>query len=48
MLLRDLLRWVIHAVTSARLRSLLTALVISVAIAAVTLLTSIGEGIRDY
>ena len=48
MLLRDLLRWVIHAVTSARLRSLLTALGISVGIAAVTLLTSIGEGIRVY
>ena len=44
----DWLRWVYHAVTSARLRSLLTALGISVGIAAVTLLTSIGEGIRDY
>lgn len=48
MLPNDLLRWVIHAVTSARLRSLLTALGISVGIAAVTLLTSIGEGIRVY
>ena len=48
MLLNDLLRWVVHAVTSARLRSLLTALGISVGIAAVTLLTSIGEGIRVY
>lgn len=44
----DWLRWVYHAVTSARLRSLLTALGISVGIAAVTLLTSIGEGIRVY
>lgn len=48
MLLNDWLRWVYHAVTTARLRSLLTALGISVGIAAVTLLTSIGEGIRDY
>lgn len=48
MLLSDWLRWVYHAVTTARLRSLLTALGISVGIAAVTLLTSIGEGIRDY
>ena len=48
MLLSDWLRWVYQAVTTARLRSLLTALGISVGIAAVTLLTSIGEGIRDY
>ena len=48
MLLNDWLRWVYHAVTTARLRSLLTALGISVGIAAVTLLTSIGEGIRVY
>ena len=48
MLLSDWLRWVFHAVTTARLRSLLTALGISVGIAAVTLLTSIGEGIRVY
>ncbi len=48
MLLSDWLRWVYKAVTTARLRSLLTALGISVGIAAVTLLTSIGEGIRVY
>ena len=48
MLLNDWLRWVYNAVTTARLRSLLTALGISVGIAAVTLLTSIGEGIRVY
>jgi putative ABC transport system permease protein len=48
MLLSDWLRWVFHAVTTARLRSLLTALGISVGIASVTLLTSIGEGIRVY
>jgi putative ABC transport system permease protein len=48
MSLTDWLRWVFHAVVTARLRSLLTALGISVGIAAVTLLTSIGEGIRVY
>ena len=48
MLLSDWLRWVFHAVTNARLRSLLTALGISIGIAAVTLLTSIGEGVRVY
>lgn len=48
MRLSDWLRWVLHAVISARLRSLLTALGISIGIAAVTLLTSIGEGIRVY
>lgn len=48
MLLNDWLRWVLHAVSSARLRSLLTALGISIGIASVTLLTSIGEGLRVY
>ncbi len=48
MLLSDWLRWVFQAVTTAPLRSLLTALGISIGIAAVTLLTSIGEGIRVY
>ena len=48
MLFGDWLRWVFHAVTTAPLRSLLTALGIGVGIAAVTLLTSIGEGIRVY
>ncbi len=48
MLLNDWLRWVFQAVTTARLRSLLTALGISIGIAAVTLLTSIGEGVRVY
>ncbi|MGL4565459.1 MAG: ABC transporter permease, partial [Halioglobus sp.] len=48
MLLNDWLRWVFHAVSSARLRSLLTALGISIGIASVTLLTSIGEGLRVY
>ncbi|HEY6132101.1 MAG TPA: ABC transporter permease [Halioglobus sp.] len=48
MLFSDWLSWVFQAVTTARLRSLLTALGISIGIAAVTLLTSIGEGIRVY
>ena len=48
MSVNDWLRWVFQAVTTARLRSLLTALGISIGIAAVTLLTSIGEGIRVY
>jgi putative ABC transport system permease protein len=48
MLLSDWLRWVFQAVTTARLRSFLTALGISIGIAAVTLLTSIGEGVRVY
>ena len=48
MLMNDWLRWVFFAVTTARLRSFLTALGISIGIAAVTLLTSIGEGIRVY
>lgn len=48
MLASDWLRWVLHAVTNARLRSFLTALGISIGIAAVTMLTSIGEGIRVY
>ncbi|MCR9103656.1 MAG: ABC transporter permease [Gammaproteobacteria bacterium] len=48
MLTSDWLRWVFKAVTTARLRSLLTALGISIGIAAVTLLTSIGEGVRVY
>jgi putative ABC transport system permease protein len=47
-LFNDWLRWVFHAVTTARLRSLLTALGISIGIASVTLLTSIGEGLRVY
>jgi putative ABC transport system permease protein len=48
MLLNDWISWVFHAVTTARLRSLLTALGISIGIASVTLLTSIGEGLRVY
>lgn len=48
MRLTDWLRWVIHAVLTTRLRSILTALGIAIGIAAVTLLTSIGEGLRLY
>ncbi|MFT4518087.1 MAG: putative ABC transport system permease protein [Halioglobus sp.] len=48
MLVSDWFKWIFQAVTTAKLRSLLTALGISVGIAAVTLLTSIGEGVRSY
>ncbi|HEU4400929.1 MAG TPA: ABC transporter permease [Candidatus Polarisedimenticolia bacterium] len=44
----DLLRLAWGAVTGHRLRSLLTMLGIAIGIASVTLLTSIGEGIRVY
>ncbi|MDO8786599.1 MAG: ABC transporter permease [Sulfuritalea sp.] len=48
MLLTDSLRLAIRAITSQRLRSFLTLLGIAVGIAAVILLTSIGEGIHRY
>ncbi len=48
MQLNDWLKWVFRAVTTSRLRSTLTALGIAIGIAAVVLLTSIGEGIRVY
>lgn len=48
MRINDWLKWVIQAVTTSRLRSALTALGIAIGIAAVALLTSIGEGIRLY
>lgn len=44
----DFLRFVLRSVLSARLRSGLTALGIAIGIAAVTLLTAIGEGVRGY
>ena len=44
----DWTRWVLRALLSSRLRSLLTAIGIAIGICAVTLLTSIGEGIRLY
>jgi putative ABC transport system permease protein len=48
MLFRDTVKLSMQAVTSHRLRSLLTALGIAVGIAAVVLLTSLGEGIHRY
>lgn len=48
MLLADSLRLAIRAVTAQRLRSFLTLLGIAVGIAAVILLTSIGEGIHRF
>jgi len=48
MLITDALRLAIRAITSQRLRSFLTLLGIAVGIAAVILLTSIGEGIHRY
>lgn len=48
MLSRDLSRLALHAVVSHRLRSGLTATGIAVGIAAVVLLTSIGEGVNRY
>jgi putative ABC transport system permease protein len=44
----DKLRWVIRALLAAPLRNALSALGIAVGIAAVTLLTAFGEGIRLY
>jgi putative ABC transport system permease protein len=48
MLITDALRLALRAITSQRLRSFLTLLGIAVGIAAVILLTSIGEGIHRY
>ncbi|MCC2636331.1 MAG: hypothetical protein K0Q68_50 [Moraxellaceae bacterium] len=45
---RDFLRFITRSVLAARLRSVLTALGIAIGIAAVTLLTAIGEGVRGY
>jgi putative ABC transport system permease protein len=47
-LIRDASHWILRALGSNSLRSLLTALGIAIGICAVTLLTSIGEGIRLY
>ena len=46
--LRDTISLSLQAVISLRLRSFLTALGIAVGIAAVVLLTSVGEGIHRY
>ena len=48
MYLRDAISLALQAVVSQRMRSLLTALGIAVGIAAVVLLTSLGEGIHRY
>lgn len=48
MRLSDGLFWVSRSVLSQRQRSLLTALGIAIGIAAVSLLTSVGEGLRIY
>ncbi|TSA00090.1 MAG: FtsX-like permease family protein [Rhodocyclaceae bacterium] len=48
MLITDALKLAIRSITSQRLRSFLTLLGIAVGIAAVILLTSIGEGIHRY
>lgn len=48
MRVRDAIGMSLHAIVSHRMRSLLTALGIAVGIAAVVLLTSLGEGIHRY
>lgn len=48
MLIADSSRYALQAITSHRLRSFLTLLGIAVGIAAVILLTSIGEGVHRY
>ena len=48
MLIRDLLHLTTRSLTAHRLRSFLTTLGIAVGIAAVVLLTSIGEGLRQF
>jgi putative ABC transport system permease protein len=48
MILADALRFTFTSITAHRLRSGLTGLGIAIGIAAVVLLTSIGEGIRHY
>ena len=48
MRIADFLKLVLRSLSSAKMRSSLTALGIAVGICAVTLLTSLGEGVRDY
>lgn len=48
MLIADASRFALHAILSHRMRSFLTLLGIAVGIAAVILLTSIGEGVHHY
>ncbi len=48
MLWSDTIQWILRAIITSPLRSTLTALGIAIGIAAVALLTSIGEGVRLY
>lgn len=48
MRLQDSLQLILHSLHFAAMRSILTALGIAVGICAVTLLTALGEGVRDY
>jgi putative ABC transport system permease protein len=48
MLLTDSIRFALYAISSHRMRSFLTLLGIAVGVAAVILLTSIGEGVHRY
>lgn len=48
MLLKDAVQFAYHAIDAHRMRSFLTLLGIAVGIAAVILLTSIGEGVHQY
>ncbi|MFZ5757669.1 MAG: ABC transporter permease [Pseudomonadota bacterium] len=48
MRLADFLRWIVAAVRASRTRTLLTALGMAIGIAAVSMLTAIGEGVRGY
>ena len=48
MILRDALKWALQSLAGQRLRSFLTILGIAVGIAAVVLLTSLGEGVHRF
>ncbi|MBW1939173.1 MAG: ABC transporter permease, partial [Deltaproteobacteria bacterium] len=48
MLIRDFIRLTTGSITAQRMRSFLTGLGIAVGIAAVALLTSIGEGLNRF
>lgn len=48
MRIADFLRWIYRAVRASRMRTLLTALGMAIGIAAVSMLTAIGEGVHGY
>ncbi|MDX2491938.1 ABC transporter permease, partial [Desulfosarcina sp.] len=48
MIFRDALKWALQSLAGQRLRSFLTILGIAVGIAAVVLLTSLGEGVHRF